>query len=98
MTEYIFYTTEGFTQAPDGADIENSQLLGRAFGKDKNDALTNLQKENPWIKDRGFNPNKAVGKELVTTGNVEAKLTFLTNLLNEHQLEEYIKWLTSIDK
>lgn len=34
----IFYTTEGFTQAPDGEDIENYQLLGRAYGKDKHDA------------------------------------------------------------
>ena len=42
MTEYIFYTTEGFTQAPDGEDIENCQLLGRAYGKDKHDALSNL--------------------------------------------------------
>ena len=42
MTEYIFYTTEGFTQAPDGNDIENCQLLGRAYGKGKHDALSNL--------------------------------------------------------
>ena len=60
MTEYIFYTTEGFTQAPDGDDIENCQLLGRAFGKDKHDALSNLVKENSWIEDRGFEPYEAI--------------------------------------
>jgi len=97
MKEYIFYTTEGFTHAPDGDDIENCQLLGKAFGNDKNEALKNLQKENPWIKDRCFNLNKAVGKELATTSNAETKLTFLMNLLNEHQLEEYMKWLKSND-
>lgn len=97
MKEYVFYTAEGFTQAPNGEDIENCQLLGRAFGNDKNEALSNLQKENPWIKDGCFNLNKAVGKELGTTSNVEAKLEFLTNLLNEHQIEEYMKWLKSND-
>lgn len=64
MKEYIFYTTEGFTQAPDGEDIENCQVLGRAYGNDLYDALHNLVKENPWIKQRGFNPNEAIGKEL----------------------------------
>ena len=33
MSEYIFYTTEGFTQAPNGNNVENCQVLGRAFGK-----------------------------------------------------------------
>lgn len=64
MTEYIFYTTEGFAQAPDGEDIENCQLLGRAHGEDKHDALQNLFKENPWIEQRGFNPYEVIGKEL----------------------------------
>ena len=67
MTEYIFYTTEGFTQAPDGNDIENCQLLGRAYGKDKHDALSNLLKENPWIKERGFAPCETICTELVST-------------------------------
>lgn len=64
MAEYIFYTTEGYTQAPDGEDIENCQLLGTAFGNDKYDALANLIKNNPWIKERGFNPSKAICKEI----------------------------------
>ena len=64
MTEYIFYTNEGFMQAPDGEDIENCQLLGRACGNDKHDALQNLLKENPWIEQRGFDPYEAIGKEL----------------------------------
>jgi len=74
MTEYIFYTTEGFTLAPDGENIENCQLLGRAYGKDKHQALENLIKENPWIEKRGFEPNKAICKELATNSNSEAKL------------------------
>lgn len=64
MAEFIFYTNEGFMQAPDGEDIDNCQLLGRACGNDKYDALQNLLKENPWIEQRGFNPYEAIGKEL----------------------------------
>ena len=64
MKEYIFFTTEGFTQAPDGKDIENSQMLGRSYGKDKHDALQNLLKENPWIEQRGFDSCKVIGEEL----------------------------------
>lgn len=97
MTEYIFYTTEGFTQAPDGNDIENCQLLGRAYGKDKHDALSNLLKENPWIKERGFESCETICKELVSTSNAEAKLSFLTNLLDERQLAEYMNWLKTIE-
>lgn len=97
MTEYIFYTTEGFTQAPDGNDIENCQLLGRAYGKGKHDALSNLLKENPWIKERGLEPCETICKELVSTSNAEAKLSFLTNLLDERQLAEYTNWLKTIE-
>lgn len=98
MTEYIFYTTEGFTQAPDGDDIENCQLLGRAFGKDKHDALINLLKENPWITERGFEPYESICKELASTANADAKLSFLTNLLDERQLAEYTNWLKTINE
>ena len=97
MTEYIFYTTEGFTQAPDGNDIENCQLLGRAFGKDKHDALSNLLKENSWIEDRGFELDEVICNELSSTANAEEKLSFLTNLLDERQLEEYTDWLKTIE-
>lgn len=97
MAEYIFYTTDGFTQAPDGNDIENGQLLGCAYGNNKDDALDNLLMENPWIKKRGFDTSNIIGRELVSRTNIETKLTFLTNLLNEHQLEEYTNWLKSIE-
>lgn len=95
MKDYIFYTTEGFTQAPDGNDIDNCQLLGCAYGEDKDEALKNLLKDNPWIEERGFQPYEAICKELSTTVNAEIKLSYLTNLLDERQLEEYKTWLTS---
>ena len=64
MPEYIFYTSEGYTQAPDGEDIENCQLLGRAYGKDKSEALNNLLKDNPWIVERGYNPHETIIKKI----------------------------------
>ena len=51
MAEYIFYTTEGFTQDTKGNDVENCQLIGMALGENKNEAKNNLMKENPWIKE-----------------------------------------------
>lgn len=96
MTEYIFYTPEGVTQTPNGEDIQNCQILGSAFGKNKHQALKNLLIDSPWIKDMGFDPYKAIGKELTTTSNAEAKLAFLTNILDKRQLEEYKNWLNMI--
>ena len=58
MAEYIFYTAEGYTQDPNGKDVENCQLLGRAYGDNTNQALDNLLKENPWIKEHGYDPHK----------------------------------------
>lgn len=58
MAEYIFYTAEGYTQAPNGNDIENCQLLGRAYGDNTNQALDNLLKENPWIIEHGYDTHK----------------------------------------
>lgn len=97
MAEYIFYTTEGFTQAPDGEDIENFQLLGRANGKDRHEALGGLLRDNPWIEARGFDPCKAIYQKLTSTSDAEAKLSFLANLLDKNQLEEYTNWLKIIE-
>ncbi len=54
MAEYLFYTTEGFTQDPAGNDVENCQILGSAFGEDGEEAKRNLIKENRWIQEHGF--------------------------------------------
>ena len=62
--EYIFYTTEGFTQAPNGEDNENCQLLGRAYGEDEHSACQNLLKENPWIVRNDYNPSKIFCEKL----------------------------------
>lgn len=64
MAEYIFYTTEGYTQAPNGEDVENCQMLGRTYGNNKHEALQNLLRDFPWIKQKGFDPDQIIGREL----------------------------------
>lgn len=66
MAEYIFYTNEGFTQDPKGNEIENCQVLGRAFGENEEEAKYNLLKENPWIKEAGFDVTRFIIKQLLT--------------------------------
>ena len=54
MKKYIVLTDEGCTYEPDGKDIENLQVLGIAKGVDEEEAIDNLLKENPWIKNTSF--------------------------------------------
>lgn len=76
MSEYIFYTAEGFTQDPKGNHIENCQLIGRAFGNNMDDAKKNLLKENRWIEEHSFNEEAFICKELVSCENADKKLSF----------------------
>lgn len=64
MENFIFYTTEGFTQDPNGNDIENCQMLGIAKGKDKVEAKENLLKDSPWILEAGFAPTEFIIRQL----------------------------------
>lgn len=96
MAEYIFYTAEGFTQDPKGDDIENCQLIGRAFGNNEDEAKRNLLKENTLIEKHGFNKEMFIGKELAPCKNADKQLSFLIELLDEKQLDKYATWLKSI--
>ena len=65
MNEYIFYTPEGFTTAPnENVEVENCQVLGTAKGKDKVEAKENLLKENPWIIEADFTPIEFIVRQL----------------------------------
>lgn len=67
MNEYIFYTREGHTIAPnENIEVENCQLLGTAKGKDEVEAKENLLKENPWIIEAGFAPSEFIVRQLLT--------------------------------
>ena len=44
--------------------IDNCQLLGCAYGDNKQEALNCLLNENPWIVEREYNPSDIICKEL----------------------------------
>ena len=67
MNEYIFYTTEGYTYAPnENYEVENCQVLGMAQGETSFIALNNLLKENKWIEEAGFAPDEFLVKQVLT--------------------------------
>lgn len=95
MKEYFFYTTEGFTQAPNGEDVENCQVLGRAKGHNEMEARKQLTKEHPWIKRYGFCADDAMSVKIVSEDSEHDKeiIEYLTHLLDKRQLEQYVTWL-----
>lgn len=67
MNEYIFYTTEGHTTAPnEDCEVENCQLMGIASGEDEEKALAALLAENPWILPAGFDPALFICRRLAS--------------------------------
>ncbi len=55
MNEYIFYTTAGYTLAPDGeTEVENCQVLGFAQGHNVAEAKAHLLAEQAWIVELGY--------------------------------------------
>lgn len=51
---FVFFTAQGDTVAPNGENVENLQILGFEKGRDFNEALEILLKENSWIEENGF--------------------------------------------
>ena len=67
MKEYIIFTTEGQTIAPnEDVEVENCQVLGRARGNNPEEAKDNLLKENPWIAEAGFSRSEFIVEQLIT--------------------------------
>lgn len=65
MRNYLFYTTDGYTQAPDKREIDNCQVLGRAQGATKYIALQNLLKENPWIEEHQYSVDAIIACQII---------------------------------
>lgn len=65
QNNYLFYTTEGYTQSPDMREIENCQVLGRAQGATKYIALQNLLAANPWIMEHQYSVNAIVACQII---------------------------------
>lgn len=67
MNEYIIYTTEGYTIAPnEDVEVENCQVLGCVCGNNAAEAEDNLLKENPWIIEAGFNRSEFIVRQLLS--------------------------------
>ena len=65
MNEYIFYTAEGHSTAPnEDYEVEHCQMLGMAKGRNELEARKNLLKENPWIEEAGFDYTKMMARQL----------------------------------
>lgn len=101
MSEYIFYTAEGFTQDPNGNDVENCQVLSRAVEENEKGARNNLLKENPWIEEAGFNTTDILARQLLTTEQQKADIKAIADYFcdDEHkhfQEETYPKSHISI--
>lgn len=96
MNEYLFYTDEGFTIAPnENEEVENCQVLGRAKGNNEMEACEKLAKEYPWIKKCGFSMDDAMSVKIASEGNEHDSeiIEYLIHLLDKRQLEQYITWL-----
>lgn len=65
MKQYIIYTTEGHTIAPnENVETENCQVLGEACGCNPDEAKDNLIKDNPWIAEAGFDRSAFIVRQL----------------------------------
>lgn len=54
VRKFIFITNEGYIEDPKGNSIENSQVLGYAFGSSVDEAFNKLKNECKWLMDMGF--------------------------------------------
>lgn len=67
MNEYIFYTIEGTTLAPNqNVDIDNCQILGFVEAKSLSEAKDLLLQDNPCITKAEFSMNKIMVKQILT--------------------------------
>jgi hypothetical protein len=66
MKKYLFITSEGETQSPNGSDVENMQVIGIVDGvMNEDEGLKKLLRENEWIIDAEFNIAEFICYEIV---------------------------------
>ena len=62
---FIFFTQEGFCEAPNGEKVENYQVLGFESGENIETAFRWLMINNLWIEECGYDREKIQWKELI---------------------------------
>lgn len=89
MNEYLFYSVEGETLAPEHeCDVNNCQLLGISKGINKNDALQRLLNENSWIGQAGYDAAKITGIQ-VLSNSIKKDIEELIEYLWSDELRHY---------
>lgn len=89
MNKYIFFTTEGTTYPPiEGKEVDNCQLLGRAYGQTPEEAKSNLLKDNPWIEDSGFDSDCVIVEQVLTEEQRKDIQTLVEYFLSEQSGNE----------
>ncbi len=56
--QYVFFTEEGYTIAPNNDTLDSYQILGFEAGETPSDAMSLLLDNNPWISGSGFDVSK----------------------------------------
>lgn len=65
-SEYMFYTAEGTTWAPNKeVSVNNCQILGFVEAKNLNEAKKILLRDNPWIETSGFSMGEMMVKQIL---------------------------------
>lgn len=64
MKQYIIITVEGYTESPNGDQVDNCQMLGYACGESNKDAINNLFAQNTSLVNSGYIPEHCVAYEL----------------------------------
>jgi len=85
MAQFIFYTFEGSTIAPNNEDVENLQILGIESGLHANDALEKLLTDNKWIEKSGFSKNKIKSHVIVSVSFQNDVQTLIDYLWNDEE-------------
>lgn len=86
MNEYIYYTIEGQTEAPNVSfEVNNCQVIGIVSGNTSNEAFNNLLNENNWIEKAGFDQEKILVKQIL---NKELRDEIKTLVDFIHTIEE----------
>ena len=87
MNEYLFFTPEGTTRAPNAnIEVENCQLLGRVRASCADEARIILLEENPWIEEAGFSIGDFIQVQIATEeqlSSIQEIIEYLQHMISK---------------
>lgn len=90
MNEYLIFTLEGETIAPNhDVEVEDCQLLGRVQASTAAEAQHLLLKENPWIEAAGFTESGFILEQIVSNEQL-SDIRLIINYLDTCCLPAYL--------